>query len=52
MIKDKDDFKQDIVDALFDATRTEELSVERLYEIADQIAETLLMSANEVLKLR
>ena len=52
MTKDKDDFKQDIVNALFDATRAEELSIERLYEIADQIAETLLMSANEVLKIR
>ena len=52
MTKDNEDFKQDIVDALFMATRTEELSVERLYEIADQIAEKLLMSANEVLKIR
>lgn len=43
------EFEIELVDILFSATKTEELSVERLFNIAKQIAPDILKAAQEEL---
>ena len=44
---DKEIFKNKLYDLLFEATRTEELSVERLFEIVDAIADDVLHASRQ-----
>lgn len=49
---DKKEFKEGLSDLLFIATKTEELSVERIFEITDQISDDVLDLANRLLKIK
>lgn len=49
---DKEEFKKGLSDLLFIATKTEELSVERIFEITDQITDDVLDLANRLLKIK
>lgn len=44
-----EEFEQEIVDALFLATKTSELSVERCFEVAKNIAPRLMAAASKIL---
>jgi len=44
---EKEIFKKKLYDLLFEATRTEELSVERLFEIVDAIADDVLHASRQ-----
>ena len=44
---EKEIFKKKLYDLLFEATRTEELSVERLFEIVDAIADDVLYASKQ-----
>lgn len=46
---DKEIFKKKLYDLLFEATRTEELSVERLFEIVDAIADDVLYASRQTM---
>lgn len=52
MTMDKDDFKKGLSDLLFLATKSEELTVERVLDVVDKIAEDVLDLANRYLKIR
>lgn len=52
MTMDKDDFKKGLSDLLFLATKSEELTVERVLDVVDEIAEDVLDLANRYLKIR
>ena len=52
MAMDKDDFKKGLSDLLFLATKSEELTVERVLDVVDKIAEDVLDLANRYLKIR
>lgn len=45
---EKEVFKRKLYDLLFETTRTEELSVERLFEIVDTIADDVIHAAKQV----
>ncbi len=49
---DKEEFKDALSDLLFMATKTEELSVERIFEISDQITDDVLDLAKRLLKIK
>ena len=44
---EKEIFKKKLYDLLFESTRTEELSVERLFEIVDAIADDVLHASKQ-----
>lgn len=46
---DKEGFKEGLSDLLFIATKTEELSVERIYEITNKITDDVLDLADKFL---
>ena len=45
-----EEFEHEIVDALFLATKTSELSVERCFEVAKNIAPRLMAAASKIIK--
>lgn len=52
MVIDKEQFKNEVVDLLFNATRTEELSSERIFEVVDIITDDLIDAANRLLLIK
>ena len=48
-MEEKEIFKKKLFDLLFFETRTEELSVERLFEIVDAITDDVIHAAKQVI---